>query len=113
MAETPEGKVKKAIKLLLTDIGAWFYMPVQNGMGRTGIPDFVCCINGTMVGIEAKAPGKKSTLTNNQQIELDGIAKAGGVAIVAETPYEVTVALISHKLLPPNGAPHVTGLLAK
>jgi hypothetical protein len=40
---TPEGKVKKAVKEYLQSIGAWYYMPVTNGMGRVGCPDILVC----------------------------------------------------------------------
>jgi hypothetical protein len=35
MAATPEGRVKAAVKKLLTKHGVYFYMPVQNGMGES------------------------------------------------------------------------------
>lgn len=66
MAQTPEGRVKAAVKKVLDEYGVWYYMPVQNGMGVTGIPDFVCCWNGWFIGIETKAPGKTNTLTPGQ-----------------------------------------------
>lgn len=82
MAMTPEGRVKNACKKRLKDLGVWFYMPVQNGLGTVGIPDIVACINGTFVGIECKAPGKEATVTPNQKRQLDGIRAANGVAMV-------------------------------
>ena len=100
MAMTPEGKVKKEIKNLLHDLKAWYYMPVQTGRGTNGVPDFVCCIQGTFVGIEAKAPGKKATTTPLQDMQLETIQRAGGVSIVACSAYDVTVALVTAKLLP-------------
>ena len=58
---TPEGRVKKDIKKILDAAGVWYYCPVSNGMGRHGIPDFICCINGRFVAIEAKAANGKAT----------------------------------------------------
>ena len=89
---TPEGKVKEKIKAYLKEVGAWYYMPVQNGMGVVGIPDLVCCYKGYFVGIETKAPKKKPTTkaqrwkkaTANQQRRLTEIRDAGGYAIVAD-----------------------------
>jgi hypothetical protein len=63
---TPEGAVKREIAKTLKKLGIFYYMPVQNGMGQTGIPDFVCCVRGKFVGIEAKAPGKEGNLSANQ-----------------------------------------------
>lgn len=71
---TPEGAVKKMIKLELAKLSiysagsaewglsaavGWYYMPAQNGMGASGIPDFVGCYRGMFWSIEAKAPGKE------------------------------------------------------
>jgi hypothetical protein len=93
MARTPEGAVKDKVKKILKDLDAWYYMPVQNGMGVVGIPDFVACINGRFVGIECKAPGKENTVTANQQRQIDGIIAAGGVALVISEPEKLSIAL--------------------
>lgn len=80
---TPEGRVKLSIKTFLKTTDAWWYMPVQNGMGVTGIPDFILCVRGRFVGIECKAPGKENTVTANQRRQLEGIEAAQGcVAVV-------------------------------
>lgn len=84
MGMTPEGRVKHAVKKHLKDHGVWFFMPVQNGMGRVGIPDFICCFEGRFYAIETKAPGKIEDTTANQQRELQGIRLAGGLAIVID-----------------------------
>ena len=82
---TPEGKVKAAIKRLLVEQGVWYFMPPANGYGRTGIPDFVCCVNGKFLAIEAKANTNPTTL---KERELAGIHAHGGVAMVikGDTP---------------------------
>jgi hypothetical protein len=93
---TPEGRVKNDIKKYLEAIGfqraggpipdtyshRWYYMPIQNGMGVSGIPDFICCDNGVFLGIEAKAPKKRPT--DNQVERHKEIASARGVVIVAD-----------------------------
>lgn len=84
MAMTPEGKVKTAIKRWLVEHGVWYFMPVSNGMGSMGIPDFVCCWNGKFLGIEAKAPGKRSNVSALQEHQITLIHKAGGAAIVVD-----------------------------
>lgn len=81
---TPEGKVKKAIKKWLMENDAYYYMPVSNGMGRVGAPDFIICLAGRFIGVEAKAPGNRGKATANQQREITEINKAGGYAIVVD-----------------------------
>lgn len=88
MAQTPEGKVKQAVKRLLTKRGAYYYMPMSNGMGRVGAPDFMICLpdnhGGRFVGVETKAPGKRNNTTPNQNRELEWIKRSGGVAVVID-----------------------------
>jgi Holliday junction resolvase len=80
MATTPEGAVKKKIKAILTENGAYWVMPVSNGMGNHGVPDFLVCCNGRFIGIEAKAGTNKPTAL--QQHNIDRIFDAGGYALV-------------------------------
>jgi hypothetical protein len=39
MGMTPEGKVKKRVKAILDEQQVYHFSPMQNGMGRAGIPD--------------------------------------------------------------------------
>jgi hypothetical protein len=89
MAQTPEGRVKDAIKKYLKSIGAWYFMPVSNGMGQVGIPDIICCYKGIFVAIEAKAPGKKANVTENQKRVMDAIRTADGWAWVCDDPADL------------------------
>ena len=57
---TPEGKVKAAVVKVLKAFGAYYHMPVQNGMGAPTL-DFVGCYRGMFFAIETKAPKKKMT----------------------------------------------------
>lgn len=84
MAQTPEGKVKAAIKKWLKARGIWFCMPMGTGFGTSGVPDFVCCWNGKFLAIEAKAPGKRSNTTSMQDDQIMAIHQAGGAAIVVD-----------------------------
>ncbi len=84
MASTPEAKVKDACKKYLKSIGAWFFMPVSNGMGQVGIPDIICCYRGLFIAIETKAPGKKANTTPNQDRVIEAIKGADGWAIVVD-----------------------------
>jgi hypothetical protein len=97
---TTENDVKKLVKKVFDDAGAWSYAPIQTGMGAHGIPDRVGCVPvtitpemvgqtfGLFVAVEAKRPGRrgeKNAGATGQQVEqLRGIIDAGGVAILAD-----------------------------
>ena len=57
-------------------------MPVSNGMGVHGIPDFVCCWKGKFFCIEAKAKG--GTTTANQDQRHEEIRAAQGWVLVVD-----------------------------
>lgn len=79
---TPESKVKKKVKQILSDMGAYYAMPMGTGFGNTGVPDFLVCYEGSFFGIEVKANGNKPTalqLHNMMQIR-----KAGGRSFVID-----------------------------
>ena len=72
---TPEGKIKQQIDQFLKASGCWYFKPVSNGLGRHGIPDYVCMDNGRSFFIEAKKPGGQPTalqLGEKQNIETHG-----------------------------------------
>lgn len=83
---TPEGKVKKEIKQYLDSIGAYYFMPVQMGYGAKTV-DFLVCVNGAFVAIEAKRPGKDATAFQKQTIAQ--VENAGGIAFVATSASQV------------------------
>ena len=89
MANTPEGKVKKKVKEYLKSIGAWYYMPVSNGMGRVGCPDILVCYQGLFMAFETKAPGKIKNTTANQDREIADIKRANGLAVVVDDVKQV------------------------
>jgi hypothetical protein len=80
MAMTPEGKVKKRVKAILDELQVYNFSPMQNGMGRAGIPDIIACHGGKFIGIECKAGDNKPTAL--QERELNRILNAGGEAYV-------------------------------
>lgn len=89
MASTPEGKVKDAVKKVLKTRDIWFFMPMQNGFGVVGIPDFICCWKGQFLAIETKAPGKRAQTTANQKRTIEEINSHGGWAIVVDDAKQV------------------------
>lgn len=98
---TPEGKVKRSIQRELDARGlwraggklpperviGWYWMPVPNGLGVHGIPDFVGVLYGLFFAIEAKAPGGK--LTPNQERRHEEIRAAGGIVLTVSDAQEV------------------------
>lgn len=91
-----EEKLKSEIKKYLDSLGAYWFMPVQTGYGVSGTPDFLCCIQGRFVGVEAKAPGKTPSPWQKKRIE--EINKAGGVAFATDS-LERTITYIEDHVL--------------
>ena len=79
---TPESKVKDKIKKILKAKGIYYAMPHGAGYGNAGVPDFLCCVRGYFLAIEAKAKGGKPTAL--QVKNMDDIRKAGGVSLVVD-----------------------------
>jgi hypothetical protein len=80
---TPEGKVKKAVKELLTEHNAYWHCPVQNGMGAPALDFMHVQIPGLPAfAIETKAPGEKPTARQARTIK--SIRAAGGVVFVID-----------------------------
>lgn len=79
---TPEAKVKAKVKKVLTEMGAYWTMPMGTGFTSSGVPDFLVCKGGLFYGIECKANGNKPTAL--QLKHLEDIRKAGGVALVVD-----------------------------
>ena len=79
MSATPEGRIKAQLKKLLSEHGAYYHMPVQNGMGAPSL-DFICCHRGCYFGIETKAGNKKPT--PRQENTMNQIRLAGGLAFL-------------------------------
>jgi Holliday junction resolvase len=77
---TPEAKVKKKVKAILDELGAYHFFPLMGGFGRAGVPDIIGCYQGCFFAIECKAGSNKTT--ELQERELEKIRRAGGVAIV-------------------------------
>ena len=80
MAQTPEAKVKAAVRKLLVEFGIYYFSPAANGFGRAGIPDIICCFGGRFIAIECKAG--KGVTTALQDKELAAIRTAGGMTMV-------------------------------
>lgn len=80
MATTPEKKVKDKVVKLLKMHEIYYFFPATFGMGRSGVPDIICCMQGIFLAIECKAGSNKPTAL--QEREIKDIQDAGGIAIV-------------------------------
>ena len=80
MAATPEALVKKQIRKILDAEGVYYAMPMGTGYGNSGVPDFLCCVAGKFLAIEAKAG--KGTTTALQEDHLARIKESRGVTMV-------------------------------
>jgi len=77
---TPEKAVKIKIQAILKDLGAYYAMPIGTGYGNAGVPDFLICLNGSFIAIEAKAGKGKTTALQEKNLRL--IREAGGCALI-------------------------------
>ena len=94
MATTPEAKVKAKIKAILKAHNVYYAMPIGTGYGNSGVPDFLCCVNGKFLAIEAKAGKGQATalqLKNMQAINASG----GYTCIIREDNLEYLTNVIS------------------
>jgi len=81
MANTPETKVKTAVRKMLNAFDIYHFMPPANGFGRAGIPDIVGCMDGHFIAIECKAGKGKTTALQDR--ELNAILNHGGTVYIA------------------------------
>ena len=77
---TPEAKVKAKIKAALKARNVYYAMPIGTGYGNSGVPDFICCVKGHFLAIEAKSG--KNTPTALQQKNILQIRECGGTSLV-------------------------------
>ena len=89
MANTPEKKVKARVVKMLKEKGVYYFFPATYGMGRSCVPDIICCVKGKFLAIECKAGSNKTTALQNR--ELNAIIDAGGVALIINEGNMITL----------------------
>jgi Holliday junction resolvase len=90
MADTPEAKVKRNVKMFLTKRDIYYTMPFTAGYGASGVPDILVCYQGKFIAIECKAGKNKPTALQADHIKR--IQEGGGVAVVVnETNWQSTM----------------------
>lgn len=87
-ATTPEKRVKKKLTDMLKNEGVWYFFPAANGMGKAGIPDVICIVEGQFVGIECKADATKKP-TALQLMCAKDIRAAGGYWFLVYDDYSI------------------------
>ncbi len=97
MATTPEAKVKAKIKAILKAHNIYYAMPIGTGYGNSGVPDFLCCVNGKFLAIEAKAGKGKTTAL--QEKNLRQIQDSNGWSMVVDEESIEEVQIILNILL--------------
>jgi Holliday junction resolvase len=94
MAATPEKKVKNKVVEILKAHGVYYFFPATYGMGRSGVPDIICCYRGKFLAIECKAGAGRTTAL--QERELAAIGAAGGMAlVVSEKSFDVLAIMLN------------------
>lgn len=81
MAATPESKVKDRIRLALDAVRARWIAPIGSAMGKSDQCDFVACLRGRFIEVEAKATSNDHPTALQLQALSDTLA-AGGIALV-------------------------------
>jgi hypothetical protein len=94
---TPEAKVKKVGRAIMTKMGMYHFPAFSGGYGRSGVPDDIGCHQGVFVAVEYKANGGKPTAL--QLKNMDDIRKCGGVALlIDESNVHQLEELIHHEI---------------
>lgn len=93
-----EAEVKTSIRATLQVLGAFEYRPPQGIGAVKGLPDFICCLEGKFIGIEAKksdwkppSPGDQKKYRHHMhQVKIHHrIRNAGGIAFFCRSKDEL------------------------
>lgn len=76
----PEKLFENRIKTFLKDEGVFYFKTLGSAATKAGLPDIICCINGTFVGIEVKAANGRPSILQKEIIKQ--INANNGVAVV-------------------------------
>lgn len=88
---TPESRAKTKINKLLDSYDCiYYFMPVPSGYGKMSI-DYLCCVDGLFVGIEAKRFDGRAKPTDRQVGVMEDIRKAGGSTFVVACEEDLDV----------------------
>lgn len=88
MRTPSEKSIVDAIVRYLKSIGAWHIKTHGGSYGRSGVPDLIVCFQGQFFAFEVKKP-KVGVVTRLQQLEIDRINRADGIALVVTSVEQV------------------------
>lgn len=96
----PEKKIQNKIRRFLVSQGAYHFKHFGCMFSRAGVPDIIACLKGLFVAIEVKS--EKGKLSELQEINIQQIREAGGIAMVARSVEEVeeNLKLAGFELIP-------------
>lgn len=77
-----EQQVQKKIINYIESLDEAYVVKVVSAT-KSGVPDILCCVSGTFVGIEVKRPESRNNVSKLQEYNLNLIEKAGGHSLVA------------------------------
>ena len=84
---TPEGELKKKLKAVLSECGAYWAMIPEGAYAKTGDPDMLVCYKGCFIGIEAKTA--VGTQSEWQKLRQQQIEQANGFYVLARSVDDV------------------------
>ena len=73
-----ESTIQSKILRWLETEGIWAVKYEASASSRKGTPDILCCVNGRLIGLETKRPGKG--LKKLQEHERKRILNSGGIS---------------------------------
>ena len=91
-----EKTVENQIKDYLFSKGIYFFKVHGSKFMPAGIPDIVCCVDGSFLGIEVKRPNAKNEQSEQQKVHERNITKSGGKYLLVDSLEEV-VAYVESK----------------
>ena len=88
MATKPESRLQRRIRQRLEqEFPRSYWRKIHGGpFQQAGLADLIGCVGGLFFSFEVKRPGQEPS--EIQEIEMEHVRNAGGVAAVIETPEE-------------------------
>ena len=92
-----EKTIEDRIKESLFKNGIYHFKVHGSKFMPSGIPDIICCFEGSFLGIEVKRPGAKNEQSEQQKVHERNIIKSKGTYLLVDSLEEV-VDYVENKL---------------